>query len=206
VTSIEVRSAALVERTPEGTLRVPEGGDAVIGAGTAAGGLTGMLVGVLGGPLGVLLGFGAGALVGGAFDIDRATGVDSALSLLSAQIPPGTTALIVETVETSPEPLDQLAARYGATVERQPAAQVTAEVDAAEAAAEAAQKEPGRVLRERKRTEAKERSTEGRCHEGEAAPRLILATTTQRGTPSVPPSAGRRPAEGTTRHKGREQP
>jgi uncharacterized membrane protein len=155
LTSLEVRSAALVERTPEGTLRVPEGGDAVIGAGTATGGLIGMLVGVLGGPLGVLLGFGSGALVGGAFDIDRATGVDSGLSLLSAQIPPGTTALIVEAVETSPEPLDQLAARYGATVERQPAEQVAAEVEVADAAAEAAQKEADRVLRERKRAEAK---------------------------------------------------
>jgi uncharacterized membrane protein len=155
LTSLEVRSAALVERTPEGTLRVPEGDDVVIGAGTATGGLIGMLVGVLGGPLGVLLGFGTGALVGGVFDIDRATGVDGALALLSAQIPPGTTALIVEVVETTPEPLDQLAARFGATVERQPAAQVTAEVEAADAAAEAAQKEANRVLRERKRTEAK---------------------------------------------------
>src|SRR5690349_7624069 len=110
LTSVEVPSAALVERTPDGTLRVPEGSDEVIGAGTTAGGLVGMLAGVLGGPLGVLLGFGTGALVGGAFDIDRATSVDSAMGLLSAQIPPGSTALIVEAVESSSEPLDQLAA------------------------------------------------------------------------------------------------
>ena len=87
--SLEVRSAALVERRTDGTLRVPEQSDQVIGVGTATGGLIGMLAGVLGGPLGVLLGFGTGALVGGVFDIDRATGVDSALALLSAQIPPG---------------------------------------------------------------------------------------------------------------------
>jgi uncharacterized membrane protein len=153
--SLEVRSAALVERKPDGTLNVPEGGDAVIGVGTASGGLIGMLAGVLGGPLGVLLGFGAGALVGGVFDVDRATSVDSALSLLSAQIPPGSTALIVDAVETTPEPLDQFAGRFQATIERQPAAQVAVEVETAEAAAEAAQKEANRVLRERKRTEAK---------------------------------------------------
>src|SRR5947199_4614400 len=109
--SVELRSAALVERTPDGTLRAPEQSDEVIGVGTASGGLIGMLAGVLGGPLGVLLGFGTGALVGGMFDVDRATSVDSALSLLSAQIPPGSTALIVDAVETTPEPLDQLAAR-----------------------------------------------------------------------------------------------
>jgi uncharacterized membrane protein len=160
LTSLEVRSAALVERRPDGTLRVPEQGDTVIGAGTATGGLIGTLVGVLGGPLGVLLGFGTGALVRGLFDIDRATSVDGALAHLSAQVPPGSTALIVEAVETTPEPLDQLAARFNATIERQPAAQVAAEVEAAAAAAETAQKEANRVLRERKRAEFKEKIEE----------------------------------------------
>jgi len=159
-TSLEVRSAALVERMPDGTLRVPEQGDTIIGAGTAAGGLIGTLAGVLGGPLGVLLGFGTGALVGGLFDIDRATSVDGALAQLSAQVPPGSTALIVEAVETTPEPLDQLATRFNATIERQPAAQVAAEVEAAAAAAEAAQQEANRVLRERERAEIKEKIEE----------------------------------------------
>jgi uncharacterized membrane protein len=151
--SLQVRSAALVERTSDGTLRVPEGDDEIIGAGTATGGLLGTLAGVLGGPLGVLLGFGTGAMVGGMFDLDRATSTDSALALMSARIPPGSTALIVEAVESTQEPLDQLAARFEATIDRQPAAQVAAEVEAAEAAAEAAQKEANRVLRERTRAE-----------------------------------------------------
>jgi uncharacterized membrane protein len=155
LSSLQVRGAALVERKPDGTLLVPEQSDAIIGVGTATGGLIGMLVGVLGGPLGVLLGFGTGALVGGVFDIDRATSADSALALLSAQIPPGSTALIVDAVETAQEPLDQFAARFAATIERQPATQVAVEVSAAEAAAEAARKEADRVLRERKHAEAK---------------------------------------------------
>jgi uncharacterized membrane protein len=153
--SLQVRSAALVQRRPDGTLQVPEQSDQIIGVGTAAGGLLGMLAGVLGGPLGVLLGFGTGALVGGMFDMDRATSVDSALALLSATIPPGSTALIIDAVESTPEPLDQLAARFDATIRRQPATQVAVEVSAAEAAAEAAQKEANRVLRERKRAEAR---------------------------------------------------
>src|SRR5688500_6741457 len=68
---LDVRSATLLERRPDGTLHVPEQTDTLTGEGATAGGLIGILVGVLGGPLGVLLGFGAGALVGGAFDIDR---------------------------------------------------------------------------------------------------------------------------------------
>ena len=89
LSSLDVRSAALVERLPDGTLRIPEQDDAAIGQHTAAGGLIGMLVGVLGGPLGLLLGFGAGALIGGTFDLERATSADGALALLSRQIPPG---------------------------------------------------------------------------------------------------------------------
>jgi hypothetical protein len=134
---------------------VPEEIDAIIGIGATAGGLVGMLAGVLGGPLGVLFGFGTGALVGGAFDVDRVTTVDSALALLSAQVPPGSTALIVDAVETTQEPLDQLAARFAATIERQPATRVAVEVSAADAAAEDAQKEANRVLRERKRAAAR---------------------------------------------------
>ena len=56
--------------------------------GTASGSLIGMLVGVLGGPVGVLLGWGAGALMGGAFDIDRAVTSDEALDVLGRAIPP----------------------------------------------------------------------------------------------------------------------
>jgi uncharacterized membrane protein len=149
--SLEVRSAGLVERAPDGTLRVPEQSDDVIGVGTAAGGLAGMLVGVLGGPLGVLLGFGTGALVGGALDVDRASSVDSALGLLSAPIRPGSTALIVDAVETTPEPLDELAPGSRRPSNDSPAAQVAVEVDAAEAA----QTEADRVLRERRRAKAK---------------------------------------------------
>jgi uncharacterized membrane protein len=109
LTSVQVRGAALIERASDGTLLVPEGNDEIIGVGTAAGGLFGSLVGVLGGPLGVLLGLGTDALAGAMFDVDRATGVDNAVALLSAQILPGSTAVIVDAVETTPEPLDQLA-------------------------------------------------------------------------------------------------
>ncbi len=76
---IDLESAAVVERTAAGELRISESADNVGLVGTASGSLIGMLVGVLGGPVGVLLGWGAGALMGGAFDVDRAATSDEAL-------------------------------------------------------------------------------------------------------------------------------
>ena len=79
---IGLESAAVVERTAAGELRIPESADNVGLVGTASGSLIGMLVGVLGGPVGVLLGWGAGAMMGGAFDVDRAVTSDEALTVL----------------------------------------------------------------------------------------------------------------------------
>jgi hypothetical protein len=77
---IGLESAAIVERTAAGELRVPEGTDNMELVGTASGSLLGMLIGVLGGPVGVLVGWGSGALMGGAFDLDRADTSEEALS------------------------------------------------------------------------------------------------------------------------------
>ena len=49
---IGLQSAAVVERTPTGELRITDGADNVGLVGTASGSLIGMLVGVLGGPVG----------------------------------------------------------------------------------------------------------------------------------------------------------
>src|SRR4029450_11763721 len=93
---IGLESAAVVERTAAGELRIPESADNVGLVGTASGSLIGMLVGVLGGPVGVLLGWGSGALIGGAFDVDRAVTSDEALTVLGRAIPPESTAVIAE--------------------------------------------------------------------------------------------------------------
>ena len=58
---IGLESAAIVERTAQGELRIPESADNIGLIGTASGSLIGMLVGVLGGPVGALVGWGAGA-------------------------------------------------------------------------------------------------------------------------------------------------
>ena len=152
---IALESAAIVERTAEGELRIPEGGDNVGLVGTASGSLIGMLIGVLGGPVGVLVGWGSGALMGGLFDIDRAVKSDEALAALGRAMPPGSTAVIANVAEPAVEVIDGEMAKLGGEVTRRPVAEVMDELEASEAAAEAAAREARRELREQRKTEVK---------------------------------------------------
>ena len=130
--------------------------DQVTGTGFAGGGLIGMLVGILGGPLGMLLGWGSGALIGGVLDAGRASATNEVLGEFSRALPVDSTAVIAEVVEPSELPLDDVVSKLGGTIVRRPVSEVVAELEAAEAAAEAAQAEARRVVRERKKAEYKE--------------------------------------------------
>jgi uncharacterized membrane protein len=150
---IGLESAAIVERTPEGELRIPESVDNDELVGMASGSLIGMLIGVLGGPLGVLVGWGAGAMMGGAFDVDRAVTSDEALTVLGRAIPPGTTAVIASVEEPAVEVIDAEMYKLGGEVTRRPVAEVMGELEAAEEAADAAAREARRELREKRKAE-----------------------------------------------------
>jgi uncharacterized membrane protein len=154
---VGVRSAVIVERQPEGTIRLQEGEDNVIGVGTAGGSLVGMLIGVLGGPLGVLLGLGTGMAIGAAVDLDRAGAAEGVLSQMSESLPAGTTAIMAEVDESAVEVVDGEMAALGGTVTRRPAEEVLAELEAAEQAARASEKEARRVMREAKKAERAEK-------------------------------------------------
>jgi hypothetical protein len=75
------------------------------------------------GPLGVLLGWGAGAMMGGAFDVDRAVTSDEALTVLGRAIPPGTTAVIASVQEPAVEVIDAEMFKLGATWPKRPPTQ-----------------------------------------------------------------------------------
>jgi uncharacterized membrane protein len=152
---IGLESAAVVERTADGELRVPEDTDNVGPVGTASGSLIGMLIGVLGGPVGVLIGWGAGALMGGAFDLDRAETSDEALGVLGRAIPPGSTAVIASVTEPAVEVIDGEMKKLGGEVTRRPAADVMDELESAEDAAAAASREARRTVRQKRKAEAK---------------------------------------------------
>jgi uncharacterized membrane protein len=150
---IGLKSAAVVERSADGELYFPESADNVGPIGTASGSLIGMLVGVLGGPVGLLLGWGAGAMMGGAFDVDRAITSDEALTVLGRAIPPDSTAVIADVEEPAVEVIDGEMTKLGGEITRRSAAEVMVELDAAEQAAEAAAREARRAVREKRKAE-----------------------------------------------------
>ncbi|HEY4751897.1 MAG TPA: DUF1269 domain-containing protein [Candidatus Limnocylindrales bacterium] len=154
---IGIESAVVVERSAGGALRVSDGADNLGPIGLASGSVVGMLVGVLGGPLGVMLGWGAGALIGGAFDANRVVQSDEALSVLSRAIPPGSTAVITSVTEPATEVIDGEMAALGGHVTRYPVADVLAELEVVEEAADAAAKEARRTVRTQRK--AKVRAT-----------------------------------------------
>jgi uncharacterized membrane protein len=138
---------AVVERTPDGKLQVPEGSDHLEGINFAANSLVGMMVGVLGGPVGLLLGWGTGALIGGIFDLKRESSSETALAEIGRSIAPGSTALIADVREVAVEVLDGEINKLGGHLTRRPTSEVLAEVEAAEDAARAAAEEAERVMR-----------------------------------------------------------
>jgi uncharacterized membrane protein len=150
---IGLESAAVVERTAAGELRIPESADNLGPIGTASGSLIGMLIGVLGGPVGVLLGWGAGAVMGGAFDLDRAVTSDEALTVLGRAIPPESTAVIASVDEPAVEVIDGEMKKLGGKVTRRSAAEVMGELEAVEDAAEAAAREARKAVRQKRKAE-----------------------------------------------------
>jgi uncharacterized membrane protein len=150
---IGLESAAVVERTSTGELRISESAENFGLVGTASGSLIGMLIGVLGGPVGVLLGWGAGAMVGAAFDLDRAVTSDDALTVLGQAIPPGSTAVIASVEESAVEVIDGEMSRLDGEVTRRSVSEVMGELEAADDAAEAAAREARRTIREEHKAE-----------------------------------------------------
>ncbi len=150
---IGLESAAVVERLDDGELKIEESADNVGLENTAGGSLIGMLVGVLGGPVGILVGWGAGALMGGAFDLDRMETSDEALTVLGKAMPPETTAVIASVDEPVVEVIDAEMYKLGGEVTRRPVSDVLAELAAAEEAADAAARAARHELREQRKAE-----------------------------------------------------
>jgi uncharacterized membrane protein len=150
---IVLQSGAVVERTSEGELRIPDSTDNVGLVGTVSGSLIGMLVGVLGGPVGLLLGWGAGAVMGSMVDVVRAETSDEALAALGRALPAGSAGIIANVTEPAVEVVDGEMAKLGGKVTRRPVGEVMDELDAAQEAADVAAREARRVMRDKRKAE-----------------------------------------------------
>lgn len=96
---------AIVVKEPGGKVAVRRGPDAEP-VGTFGGMLTGGLIGLLGGPVGAAVGFGAGTLMGAAFDLTK-EGIDrDFVEDAGARLAPGRAAVIAEIDEQWQVPLD----------------------------------------------------------------------------------------------------
>ncbi|OZI71804.1 DUF1269 domain-containing protein [Bordetella genomosp. 12] len=146
---------AVVQRDASGHISVREGANSIFGTGAATGSVIGAVVGILGGPVGILLGFSGGALFGSLADADAATGDDLLLSSLSAQILPGTTALIADVEEVDPSLLDAFVKSSGGRALRVRYDELFDEVASSVAAAEAAADAAEDAIRAGKKAERK---------------------------------------------------
>ncbi|MFJ5880805.1 hypothetical protein [Kitasatospora cineracea] len=123
-----LRQVAVLERDEQGIVDIPESHIRGAGVPTVGSGLVGGLVGLLGGPIGVLLGFAAGAAIGNAAEQAEITDGGAGLIVLSSRVGNGRALLVLDLVEHQTGPADELAAKYGAPVERISAEQFAEQV------------------------------------------------------------------------------
>jgi uncharacterized membrane protein len=157
---VGVTSAAVLQRGTDGRISIPEGADTFIGTGMVGGSLLGLVLGIFGGPVGVFFGFGAGALFGSMFDVQRAERESGVLEIIADALPLGGKALVAEVDEFAVEVVDGEMLALGGTVLRIPAAEVLAAVELAETAAEAAEREVARVMHEERKQERRAKFAE----------------------------------------------
>lgn len=143
---VVIQDAVVVLRGEDGQLIEKDASRSPNLVGTTSGGLMGLLLGVIGGPFGVLIGGATGLMIGSLFDLAEYEQSDSALSAISSSVAAGHTALLAVVLEQSPEVVDTAMAGVGGTVVRRPAAEVEAEIAAAEEAERAAKREARKEL------------------------------------------------------------
>jgi hypothetical protein len=131
---LRVREAALLQRSGQGRIGVPEEGPNEEGFFMPPGGIIGMMVEALGGPLGVLHKGPAESFRGHAGPSPHDGEREVALEDISRNLEPGVTLLVAEIADPDPDVLDSTVARLGTTVTRRPAQEVYAELQAAQEA------------------------------------------------------------------------
>ena len=114
---ITIYEMVVLKKNADGEVVVLQA-DTTEGITTVSGMTVGALVGALGGPVGLLLGMATGTLAGAAIEADDFGFAEDFLSNVTAQLEPGTTAVVAEVEEDDPEFIDSTLSLMGATLTR----------------------------------------------------------------------------------------
>lgn len=142
---LKINGLTVMHRNLEGNFVIKDAAIRNYG-GSMTGGIIGSLVGILGGPLGILLGWGAGALIGGMRDAKEIMDDQNPFKILSQDMQVGNTALIGEIENEKGNAVQQIVRRLEGELLRRPTAEVEADVQAMEQAQNSARNEAIRVL------------------------------------------------------------
>lgn len=142
---LKINGLTVMHRNLEGNFVIKDAAIRRYG-GSITGGILGSLVGILGGPLGILLGWGAGALLGGMRDAKEIMEDQNLFKLLSRDMQVGNTALIGEIENEKGNTVQQIVRRLNGELMMRPTADVEADILAMEHAQNSARDEAIRVL------------------------------------------------------------
>lgn len=142
---LKINGLTVMHRNLEGNFVIKDAAIRNYG-GSITGGIIGSLVGILGGPLGILLGWGAGALIGGMRDAKEIMSDQNLFKTLSQDMQVGNTALIGELENEKSNTVQQIVRRLGGELMRRPTEDVEADLRAMEQAQDSARNEAIRVL------------------------------------------------------------
>jgi len=120
IDQFKLKAGVMVAKDELGNVSVLEGRDRTL-LGTIVGTTAGALIGLLGGAPGAAVGATLGATTGLTGDTIIASLDSDFVDDVTAQMKPGTTAVIVEADEGSTRPVDDIVARNGGSVYRQAA-------------------------------------------------------------------------------------
>lgn len=158
--NLKINGLTVMHRNLEGNFVIKDAAMRNFG-GSITGGIIGSLVGILGGPIGILLGWGAGALIGGMRDAREIMSDQNLFKTLSRDMQVGNTALIGEIENEKGSTVNQIVRRLGGELMRRATEDVEADLRAMEDAQNSARDEAIRVLEGYNRPEKRDDSTSG---------------------------------------------
>ena len=157
---LKINGLTVMHRNLEGNFVIKDAAIRNYG-GSITGGIVGSLIGILGGPIGILLGWGAGALLGGMRDAREIMSDQNLFKTLSRDMQVGNTALIGEIENEKGNHVQQIVRRLGGELLRRPTDDVEADLRAMEQAQDSARQEAIRVLEDYNSPGKKDDSTSG---------------------------------------------